>query len=344
MQPLISFIVPVYNVEKYLKRCIYSLINQSNDNIEIILIDDGSTDSCGEICDIFARDDSRIVVIHQENRGLGNARNSGIKKAKGKYISFIDSDDSIKIDFTEITTKIIEENNADLIEFKFKEINENNKDKIKKLKLKSGIYDKFDINSYLLENYILDSGERIGNSVCTHLYKRDIISKNNILFYSERDIYTEDYIFNLIYLKYTSKIVVIDDPLYNYNYNPQSLTKSYRKNYLDMILKRDILVKNILSNLYKRQDLVDFVDKKFLRISPSFIFNAMKLRGSEPKNEIINEITKIVNTPQLVKVLKNIKNNHLPPKKLIIYYLMKFKMSKTIYTLIDIYLIIIKFK
>ncbi len=344
MQPIISFIVPIYNVEKYLKRCINSLINQTTTNIEIILIDDGSTDGCKDICDYFAEKDHRIVVIHKTNSGLGYARNAGIKIAKGKYISFIDSDDSISTDFAKVTTKLIEENNADLIEFNLKEVNTNNVEKIKYLKIKTGTYNKFDIDSTILKNYISDSGERIVNSVCTHLYKSDIIKKNNILFYSEREVYTEDFIFNLMYLKYVNKIVVIDEPLYNYNYNPLSLTKSYRNNYLNMILKRDELVKNILLNLYNRKDLIDFVDKKFLRISPSFIFNVMKLKGILPKNEIIIEINKIINSPELVKVLKKIKYNNLPKKKLIIYYLMKFKMPRSIYTILSIYLTLIKHK
>lgn len=95
MNDKISVVVPIYNVEKYLKRCIESIIDQSYENIEIILVDDGSPDCCGKMCDSYLSVDSRIKVIHQENRGLSEARNSGIEKASGKYIVFIDSDDYI---------------------------------------------------------------------------------------------------------------------------------------------------------------------------------------------------------------------------------------------------------
>lgn len=95
MQPLISVIVPVYNVEKYLEECINSIINQTYKNLEIILIDDGSTDKSGEICDEFATQDNRIVVIHKENGGLSSARNAGLDIMQGEYLSFIDSDDMV---------------------------------------------------------------------------------------------------------------------------------------------------------------------------------------------------------------------------------------------------------
>lgn len=98
MKPLVSVIVPIYNVEKYLSKCIESIINQTLSNIEIILINDGSTDSSGVIADNYAKNDSRIKVIHKKNGGQGSARNIGIELASGEYIGFVDSDDWIDLD------------------------------------------------------------------------------------------------------------------------------------------------------------------------------------------------------------------------------------------------------
>ncbi len=98
---LISIIVPVYNVEEYLKECAASILAQTYENFEVIFVDDGSTDSSGEICDILANLDERVKVIHQENAGLSGARNSGIDAAKGQYICFIDSDDMIRSKYLE---------------------------------------------------------------------------------------------------------------------------------------------------------------------------------------------------------------------------------------------------
>lgn len=110
----ISVIIPIYNVEKYLKRCLNSVVNQSYKNIEIILVDDGSPDKSGEICDEYAKKDSRIRVIHQQNAGLPEARNSGLKIATGDYIGFVDSDDYISIDMYECLASQVKRLNADI--------------------------------------------------------------------------------------------------------------------------------------------------------------------------------------------------------------------------------------
>lgn len=110
----ITVIVPVYNVEKYLSRCVDSILNQSFTDFELILVDDGSPDRCGEICDIFAEKDKRIKVIHQNNRGLPGARNSGTKIASGIYISYIDSDDYVEKDYLQILYSLIKKHNADI--------------------------------------------------------------------------------------------------------------------------------------------------------------------------------------------------------------------------------------
>ena len=104
---LISIIIPVYKVEKYLEKCIESVLKQTYTNLQIILVDDGSPDNCGKICDEYAKKDSRIEVIHKANGGLSDARNVGISKAKGRYIGFVDSDDYIKEDMYEILLNLI---------------------------------------------------------------------------------------------------------------------------------------------------------------------------------------------------------------------------------------------
>ncbi len=114
MDDLISVIVPVYKVEEYIKRCIDSIINQTYKNLEIILVDDGSPDNCGKICDEYAKKDTRVKVIHKENGGLSDARNAGIKICKGKYISFIDSDDYVDEDYIEYLYNLIKKYNVKL--------------------------------------------------------------------------------------------------------------------------------------------------------------------------------------------------------------------------------------
>lgn len=112
--PLVSVIIPIYNVEPYLRRCINSVINQTYTNLEIILVDDGSPDGCPAICDEYVQKDNRIKVIHKKNGGLSDARNAGLKIAKGKYITFIDSDDWISPLYIDVLSKNLEANQADI--------------------------------------------------------------------------------------------------------------------------------------------------------------------------------------------------------------------------------------
>lgn len=107
LQPLISVIVPCYNVEEYLPKCIESILNQTYRNLEILLVDDGSPDNCGRICDEYAAKDSRIRIIHKKNGGLSDARNAALDVMTGEYVTFIDSDDYVSDDYVEYLYKII---------------------------------------------------------------------------------------------------------------------------------------------------------------------------------------------------------------------------------------------
>ena len=115
MNETISIIIPVYNVEKYLNKCLNSVIEQTYKNIEVILIDDGSTDNSGKICDEYAKNDIRIKIIHQQNGGVSTARNNGLEHATGKYITFVDSDDYIEKEMIETMAKKIMKKNADIV-------------------------------------------------------------------------------------------------------------------------------------------------------------------------------------------------------------------------------------
>lgn len=118
MNELVSVIIPVYNVEAYLNQCINSVLNQTYSNLDVILIDDGSTDCSGGICDVFAKNDKRVTVIHQKNRGLAGARNTGLSVCRGEYITFVDSDDYLPENAIELLMKILDKENAEIVEGK----------------------------------------------------------------------------------------------------------------------------------------------------------------------------------------------------------------------------------
>lgn len=127
MNSLISVIVPIYNVEKYLQKCVDSIINQTYKNLEIILVDDGSPDNCPKMCDDYAKIDNRIKVVHKKNGGLSDARNAGMKVATGEYVSFIDSDDYVSLDFYETLLQTMIDNDSDIVECSVAKFYENGK-------------------------------------------------------------------------------------------------------------------------------------------------------------------------------------------------------------------------
>ena len=148
---LISIIVPIYNVELYLRRCVYSLITQTYKKIEIILVDDGSPDRCGEICDEYAKADSRVRVIHKTNGGLSSARNAALDIATGDYIMFVDSDDWIESNCCEELVKKIMEYNADIVAFGLNYVYDSGKI-VKSLSGLTGLADKEMCMEYLIYN------------------------------------------------------------------------------------------------------------------------------------------------------------------------------------------------
>ena len=219
MDSLVSVIVPVYKVEKYLSKCLDSIVNQTYKNLEIILVDDGSPDNSGKICDEYAQKDSRIKVIHKENGGLSSARNAGLDIATGEYIAFADSDDSVHLDFVEKLYRAIKEENADIACCSVEDfIEDKNKiecnldvDKKTVIEGKGGGF-----------KFYYDLGRKSTNVVWNKLYKRHIFETlrfTNGRVYEDRAIY-------LHLLAQSEKMVFIPEALYTYTIRSGSLMKS----------------------------------------------------------------------------------------------------------------------
>lgn len=213
MNDLISVIVPVYNVERYLRNCVDSLINQSYKKLEIILVDDGSPDNCASICDEYAARDPRVKVIHQKNKGLSGARNSGLLIAKGQYIGFVDSDDMISLYMYEILLNSLLKWNADVATCL---------DTTKYENLYSGGISIDNKMIKLITNPLEYYLKYDCNSVWRRLYKRDAIE--NISFIENAQ--NEDILFTHYVMRKINRLVKVFLPLYFYNCEPQSLSRS----------------------------------------------------------------------------------------------------------------------
>lgn len=225
-EKMVSIIVPVYNAEQYLATCIDSLMNQSYKNIEVILINDGSTDNSGKICDEYAKKDSRIKVIHQKNSGPSVARNTGINASVGNYIQFVDSDDSIE---PNMSKKLIEAMNEDvqLVICGYNTINMNgdNVSIQKDIPTIDGVHQ----NTEFIKNFGEFYKNNFINPLWNKLYVTNIIKKFNI-FFAENLNLGEDLLFNLEYIKFCNNINIIKCQLYNYLIfnNNSSLTESFK--------------------------------------------------------------------------------------------------------------------
>ncbi len=227
--PVISVIVPVYNVKNYLRQCLDSLISQTYRQLEIIIIDDGSTDGSSIICDEYKKD-QRIKVIHKTNGGLSSARNIGLEQVSGDYISFIDSDDWLDSDFYE-KSSIGFEFGAEVINASYS-IYYNGSVTPVSNSIPAGLYKQ----PYIFFNFeipLLETGAHM--PVWPNLYSRKLISRLNISFVSEREVYAEDDLFNTVIYGSAKSIYVADTKSYIHRIVKGSLSQSYRKGLFNML-------------------------------------------------------------------------------------------------------------
>jgi glycosyltransferase involved in cell wall biosynthesis len=223
----ISVIVPIYNTEKYLDRCIQSILAQTYTDFELLLVDDGSTDTSGAICDKYAEQDSRVRVFHKENGGVSSARNMGLDNAQGEWVTFVDADDWLENGYLEIFMK----NTEELTCQSFHSYYEGQKEA-----WDTTIYNTNGINNYIEQLY----NKRILGYCWGILFKTQIIRDNNIKFYSDVK-FREDEIFVLEYISYIKGITFINE--YGYNYNRPDWSK-YDKCY-------DYITRFLLYQKYK---------------------------------------------------------------------------------------------
>lgn len=226
---MISVIVPIYNVEKYLIKCVNSILSQSYSELEIILVDDGSPDNCGKICDELAKKDSRIRVIHQKNSGLAAARNAGLAVARGEYVAFVDSDDTIENDMYLLLYDMMKIDDADISICESRKITE--KDSLERIE-----YSRY-------RRVLLDNDElwelvfgKLNNASWNKLYKRKLIGD---LRFPEKVVHGEDLLFNIEYLTKCNVGAYSEAPMYNYLSRNDSITRSgFNENiFLEIIAK-----------------------------------------------------------------------------------------------------------
>lgn len=249
----ISVIIPVYNVEKDLDRCMDSVIKQDYKNMEIILVDDGSEDSSGFMCDKYQEQYQNVKVIHQTNGGLSDARNTGLRYATGDYVSFVDSDDYLEENTYISLADYIDENDCDICFFgHYREINAQKiaYDVVPEQLIYS---QKEEILGKFLSGAL--SGRNSGNgegftglSVWSGIYSRKLLEEYGITFVSEKEILSEDIVFNMQACIHAQKIAIYPQHLYHYVLRGQSLTQRYRGDRFDAAVRLDSTLVDIAHN------------------------------------------------------------------------------------------------
>lgn len=231
---LLSIIIPVYNSKDYLERTVKSVLVQNFDDYELILVDDGSTDGSSALCDSFQEQYSCIRTIHKSNGGVSSARNVGIEEAKGKYIMFVDSDDTLEQGMILDLLQEIEDKQADKI---FCGLNEISFDGSHSFRLANLPERKRLDRTFIVSNllYIGCLGNSYMNSVCGGVFLTDLIRKNNLYF--ENRPMGEDWLFNMKYCDLAQSVVYIDKPYYQYMRNTESAMSHYHPNQFDLWLE-----------------------------------------------------------------------------------------------------------
>lgn len=304
---LVTIVVPVYKVEKYLDRCLNSIVNQTYRNLEIILIDDGSPDRCPIICDEWEKKDSRIKVIHKQNAGLGMARNTGIDNATGKYICFFDSDDYIALDTIEKAYCSIKKYNSDIAMFGMYSVNASGEIVSSDIpQTDKDIYYDEEVRKFVLPN-MLGSDPRTGKkrgfnmSSSGRMYSMELINNYNWRFVSERQYISEDFYSLLELHQYVQSVSIIHEAFYYYCYNDESLTHSFNPQRFEKVC----ICHRGMTEVYKKCgypiEVKVCLDSQFL----GSVIGTMKLLVSSELNYKVKweEIKRVITNQYLQNIL-----------------------------------------
>lgn len=335
----ISIIVPIYNVEKYLEECVKSLVGQTYENIEIILVDDGSTDNSGKICDRLMEQDKRIFVFHKENGRTASARNLGVKKANGEYVLFIDPDDWFEKSTVEILVNKIKSTNADVLRFNYVKEYGNFFQENQNCLIEEKIYQGEEFNQIIRKNLGL-IGKELKNiehfnflaSVCFGCYKKDLILNNDIEFTDIDKIGSfSDGLFNLQYLLNAKSFVYVDQCFYHYRKNNNgAYTKRSKKNFFE----KNLVLFNELKKIVDENNLdIEFEKACYNRIAYCVLelnLNVVKDIEMTVKKGC-RQIKAILKNEIIRKAIKRFDIKNLPLKWKIYYAFVKTRWALGIY-------------
>lgn len=330
-EPLVSIIVPVYNVEKYLNRCVDSLVNQTYKNIEILLIDDNSKDSSLRLCEEYEEKDARVKVFHKENEGLGLTRNYGLNRASGEFVMFVDSDDYMVSDAVQVLLSRQMEYGVDVVIG-----GHYYRDRPQESYLKEKIYDEKEIYDILLVHAMGNSPKKIDALSYTawgKLYKKSVIVNQRVKFHSEREYIWEDLVFTIDLFPKCKSIYIVNYPIYYYCFNEGSLTHAYKPNKIDKIMF-------LYRYMRKRIKILNLGNEAIHRLNTNFIGHVrtcIKLEvfyaNINGRNVALNNIKNICKNKDVRILIKSYPKEDFSKIQLIYNFFMEHKLIYGVYIL-----------
>ena len=341
--PLVSVIMPVYNVAGYLSQCLDSIIHQTYRHIEIICINDGSTDDSLQILNQYAAKDARILVIDQKNTGLSGARNTGIEAAQGEYMMFVDSDDWIELNTCELVVGKALETESDVILWPYIREQDHKSNKKEVFHTPIIIFHEHEVEEQLYRrlfgpiNNELRHPENLDALVtaCMKLFKSSIVKENSLSFIDTKKIGTEDALFNIHYFGYVRKAVYLNEYLYHYRRdNISSLTTKYKP---DLLKQWECLFNYMEAHITANHLGSAFAEALNNRIAMSIIglgLNALK--NNEGKVESIREIKRIISIARFRFAYKELPLRYFPIHWKVFFLFAKLNVASGVYLLLSI--------
>lgn len=326
MIPTFSVIIPVYNVEQHISRCLDSIISQTCADWEVILINDGSTDSSGTICDTYSQQDERIKVRHQQNKGVSSARNAGLEIASGEYISFIDPDDWIEQDMYQTLGEHIKNKDIDILRFNAYRKNEI----LNELPFKGGYSGKRFDDEIMLP---LIGAEEFGGMfilgvLWLHIYKRSIIENNHIRF-NENLRRCEDRLFTLTCALHSNHIMFIENILYHYEVYEDSLSNKYDP----LRWQQELTYLDELRKEYAKSKSDAFIREADKRIESEYVLRSVTSLNNEffsNNNNSFNQKYKnakaIINNPNVKRAVQKTKKKSMGIKGKLTLGMIQYKL------------------
>ena len=315
----VSVIVPIYNAEKYIKKCVESILNQSLKEIELILVNDGSTDASYSICQTYAEKDKRIVLLDQVNAGVSVARNNGLNVAKGKYIEFVDADDYIESDTIEILYKRAVKSNSDTVIFGIKNVYSDNES-----------FTDVKDEDYTLTEFLKHYGEYISNAIIgatwNKLYRRELIEGVRFI---EGKRYNEDLFFNLDALKKCKIISLHQGVHYNYIHNADSVTSKYIENLFEIYAESNKKAIQFLKETNSYDINVCAQSTRFVNQTIAAVL--MLYRKNDKMYEKLIKTNKIFSNDEVKQAIEKAVPCGLKEK--LLFFIIKHKMSRAMYIL-----------